>query len=221
MAVDNIARGMAAKALENQGGGGSSLPIVNTATVGQTIRVASVDDAGKPTEWEAVEFPAGGGGWEVITDVEMSEDGDSAVTMLISVDDKGNKFAYREIMVTIFGTIIDGLQKTNTNYVKALPYPNDNGTGYLPYEGLLTNKLGAGGSNVSFKMHYRLFRNAAIVDYTPLSSNPTMFNGGLIRGDYLIRSIRLMCNYTDANGNKKDVYVPYAAGGRITIYGRN
>lgn len=53
MAVDNIARGMAAKALENQGGGGSSLPIANTATVGQTIKVAAVDGDGKPTEWEA------------------------------------------------------------------------------------------------------------------------------------------------------------------------
>lgn len=60
MAVDNIARGMAASALKNQGGGGSSLPIVNTAAIGQTIRVSAVDDAGKPTEWEAVEFPAGG-----------------------------------------------------------------------------------------------------------------------------------------------------------------
>ena len=56
MAVDNIARGMAASALKNQGGGGSSLPIVNTATVGQTIRVSAVDDAGKPTEWEAVDM---------------------------------------------------------------------------------------------------------------------------------------------------------------------
>lgn len=57
MAVDNIARGMAASALKNQGGGGSSLPIVNTAAVGQTIRVSAVDDAGKPTEWEAVDIP--------------------------------------------------------------------------------------------------------------------------------------------------------------------
>ena len=61
MAVDNIARGMAAKALENQGGGGSSLPIVNTATVGQTIRVSAVDENGQPTEWEAVDMASGGG----------------------------------------------------------------------------------------------------------------------------------------------------------------
>lgn len=56
MAVDNIARGMAASALKNQGGGGSSLPIVNTAAVGQTIRVSAVDENGKPTEWEAVDM---------------------------------------------------------------------------------------------------------------------------------------------------------------------
>lgn len=56
MAVDNIARGMAASALKNQGGGGSSLPIVNTAAIGQTIRVSAVDENGKPTEWEAVDM---------------------------------------------------------------------------------------------------------------------------------------------------------------------
>ena len=59
MAVDNIARGMAASALKNQGGGGSSLPIVNTATIGQTIRVAAVDENGQPTEWEAVDMAGG------------------------------------------------------------------------------------------------------------------------------------------------------------------
>ena len=69
MAVDNIARGMAAKALENQSGGGSSLPIVNTAAVGQTIRVSAVDENGQPTEWEAVDIPSGGGdGWEKVVD---------------------------------------------------------------------------------------------------------------------------------------------------------
>ena len=43
MAVDNIARGMAAKALESQGGGGgssgSSLPDVTTADNGKFLRV--------------------------------------------------------------------------------------------------------------------------------------------------------------------------------------
>ena len=56
MAVDNIARGMAASALKNQGGGGSSLPIVNTAAIGQTIKITAVDENGQPTEWEAVDM---------------------------------------------------------------------------------------------------------------------------------------------------------------------
>ena len=74
MAVDNIARGMAASALKNQGGGGSSLPIVNTATVGQTIRVSAVDETGQPTEWEAVDMPGGGGHWETVLDTVWEQD---------------------------------------------------------------------------------------------------------------------------------------------------
>lgn len=71
MAVDNIARGMAAKALENQGGGGSSLPIVNTAAIGQTIRVSAVDEYGKPTEWEAVDALSGSDGWTEIGEITL------------------------------------------------------------------------------------------------------------------------------------------------------
>lgn len=93
MAVDNIARGMAASALKNQGGGGSSLPIVNTAAIGQTIRVSAVDDAGKPTEWEAVEFPAGGGGVEIIKDITLAE----SVSMVSETLD--NEYRYLEIYV--------------------------------------------------------------------------------------------------------------------------
>lgn len=76
MAVDNIARGMAAKALENQGGGGSSLPIVNTAAIGQTIRVYAVDENGQPTEWEAVDMASGEievqSGFELIDSIDWS-----------------------------------------------------------------------------------------------------------------------------------------------------
>lgn len=199
------------------------LTVTNTATVGQTIRVSAVDENGQPTEWEAVEFPAGGGGggWEVITNIEMIEDGDSTAQMFINVNDAGEKFAYREIMVTMFGTIIGGLQADTNKYVFAKPYPNDNGTGYLPYDGLQMSRLGAGGQNKTYKMHYSLFRNFAILNYVPLESNLKMYNGGLIEGDYLVRSIKLFGSGKDAVGNDVDFYCPFAAGGRITIYGRN
>lgn len=36
-----------------------AIPTPNSATVGQTIVVTAVDDAGKPTEWEAADLPSG------------------------------------------------------------------------------------------------------------------------------------------------------------------
>lgn len=43
-----------------------------TAAVGQIIKVKSVDDAGKPTEWECADLPSGGGG--VVSAVEPADD---------------------------------------------------------------------------------------------------------------------------------------------------
>jgi hypothetical protein len=40
---------------ESSGG----IPVPKTAEVGQTIKVSAVDDTGKPTAWEAVDFPSG------------------------------------------------------------------------------------------------------------------------------------------------------------------
>lgn len=46
-----------------------------TAAVGQIIKVKSVDDAGKPTEWECADLPSGGGGetWEKLVDTSLAE----------------------------------------------------------------------------------------------------------------------------------------------------
>ena len=37
------------------------IAITNTATVGQIAKITAVDDSGKPTAWEAVDMPSGGG----------------------------------------------------------------------------------------------------------------------------------------------------------------
>lgn len=42
------------------GSGGSGIA-VSGATVGQTVKIAAVDDDGVPTAWEAVDMPSGGG----------------------------------------------------------------------------------------------------------------------------------------------------------------
>lgn len=39
----------------------AGIPIPSSAQVGQTIVVKAVDEDGKPTEWEAADFPSGGG----------------------------------------------------------------------------------------------------------------------------------------------------------------
>lgn len=100
MAVDNIARGMAASALKNQGGGGSSLPIVNTATVGQTIRVSAVDENGQPTEWEAVDMASGGGdNWKLLVDFESTEEIAANTGMVFDTADDGTPINAKEIII--------------------------------------------------------------------------------------------------------------------------
>lgn len=43
------------------------IPTVETAEVGQTIVVKAIDGNGKPTEWEAADFPSGGGSEKAVT----------------------------------------------------------------------------------------------------------------------------------------------------------
>lgn len=44
---------------------------VTGATVGQTVKISAVDESGKPTAWEAVDFPSGGGNVD-LTDEEYA-----------------------------------------------------------------------------------------------------------------------------------------------------
>lgn len=47
------------------------IPLPATASVGQTIRVSAVDENGKPTAWEAVDFEED---WELISEVTIEEE---------------------------------------------------------------------------------------------------------------------------------------------------
>ena len=49
--------------------------IQSGATVGQIAKITAVDDTGKPTAWEAVDMPSGGGGhWETVLDTVWQQD---------------------------------------------------------------------------------------------------------------------------------------------------
>ena len=59
-------------------GGGTDKSLgITSATVGQIAKITAVDSAGKPTAWEAVDMPSGGGGgghWETVLDTVWEQD---------------------------------------------------------------------------------------------------------------------------------------------------
>lgn len=77
---------------------------ITGATVGQIAKITAVDDSGKPTAWEAVDMPAGGGGddgakeFRLIQSITLGEQSDRVD---ISLDSSGADFALHEVYVMI------------------------------------------------------------------------------------------------------------------------
>ena len=75
-----------------------AIPNPDTAAVGQTIRVSAVDDSGKPTAWEAVDFPTGGGGgggvseWETIFDETIPDDSEGVTGLTMKFPEEYDEF---------------------------------------------------------------------------------------------------------------------------------
>ena len=62
------------------GEGGSGIAVTG-ATVGQTIKIAAVDDDGVPTAWEPVDFPSGGGNTTQKEEITTVSVGSEAVVL--------------------------------------------------------------------------------------------------------------------------------------------
>ena len=63
-----------AKAVRGIPSGGTDISLgLTAATVGQTVKVKSVDADGKPTAWEAVDI-TGGETWELIAEIDVDVD---------------------------------------------------------------------------------------------------------------------------------------------------
>ena len=73
--------------------------IQSGASVGQVAKITAVDSSGKPTAWEAVDMPSGGGGevWRYLGKFETSEEVSSIV---VSEDADGNPFALEKVIVS-------------------------------------------------------------------------------------------------------------------------
>lgn len=79
-----------------KGGGGSGSDIslgITSANPGQTVKVLEIDNEGKPTKWEAVEFPeTTSKDWELINYIEFPEDAEESSAITFDKDSNGEPF---------------------------------------------------------------------------------------------------------------------------------
>lgn len=191
------------------GSGGTDISLgLTSAAVGQTIKVKAIDKSGKPTEWEAADIS----GWELITDVTLTEDGGGAI-LNVTRNDKGEDFEYRQCMVCISGTVIDGW--TSGAYISIMLYESNELTGGYASQSLTRLAAGAGGTGYKTTVELSIFGNLVRTIACGGSGDTSSL---IIRGESSIdtfRSIKIT-----GYGNNQWVSVPLAAGGRVVIYGR-
>ena len=192
-------------------GSGSDISLgLTSAAVGQTIKVKAIDESGKPTAWEAAEMA---GGWELITDITLTEDGGGAGILNVTRNDKGENFEYRQCMVCISGKVIDGWPKGA--YISLELYESNKLTGSKASISLSRLAAGAGGTDYKTTVEMSIFGNLVRI----IACGGSVDTSSLImRNDTSIdtfRSIKMSCY-----GNSQWVAVPLAAGGRAVIYGR-
>jgi hypothetical protein len=98
---EDFAKKLAQDVPEGGGSGGDYIPVPATASVGQTIKVSAVDENGKPTAWEAADFPEGGGGWKLLGDITLEESEVAQVDFTEDMD--GNPLSYESVYIVVFG----------------------------------------------------------------------------------------------------------------------
>ena len=201
-----------AAVLETKAAGGTDISLgLTSAAVGQIIKVKAIDASGKPTAWEAADMPSGG--WELITDITLTEDGGGAGSFSVTRNDKGENFEYRQCMVCISGKVIDGWPKGA--YIVLNLYENNNATGSNASISLTRLAPGAGGTEYKTTVEMSIFGNLVRTIACGGSADTSSL---IMRNDTSIdtfRSIKIT-----SYGNNQWVNVPLAAGGRVVIYGR-
>ena len=100
--------------------GGTDISLgLTSASVGQIIKVKAIDESGKPTAWEAVDMPSGGGGetWEAINAITLS---DAVNTVTINTDSGGNAIALKKVRILVEGRATMNLDLffNNVRYIR-------------------------------------------------------------------------------------------------------
>lgn len=76
---------------------------VTGATVGQIAKITAVDGTGKPTAWEAVDMPSGGGEtWELINEITIPDDAEETNALVINKDLNGNPFELKKALLFVY-----------------------------------------------------------------------------------------------------------------------
>lgn len=104
---------------------------VTGAKVGQIARITAVDSAGKPTGWEPVDMPSGGGDlqWIEVVDITTEE---QTQKLTISVDKDGRPISQYNALWMIFSILFPAdASQTSTNGAPWIyPFPKTGGNAY-------------------------------------------------------------------------------------------
>lgn len=183
---------------------------VSGAAAGQFIKVAAVDENGRPTAWEPAEIK-GGDTWEFINKVTCQSD---VSDFCVNVDENGNPFTLKKIMVHIHHPAVDTI---TTGLATRISLASSGSIGYYgafavgsnPIKGNTGKKIFLYAECIDDKIvlvsgKYSMNNNAAMDN---LSNNIQVDNGGWQNGTAITRV---------AYGSYQ---VVVGAGTAITIYG--
>lgn len=168
----------------------------HTAEVGQAIVVKAVDENGKPTEWEAVDLPAGGSesGWELVANLTVEE-----AVQSITWDNLN----YRELKIFAYNPEGTG----GDAYVE----PKVNGIAL----GSLADSFAFSGNFFSDKAVSAEIRVFAFGDFAMLSLNDLRVFSKEAIGKY-----GEISSFTWASFGTPENDTAIRAGGRYIVYGR-
>lgn len=184
------------------------IPIPNTASVGQTVVVKAVDENGKPTEWEATDFPVGGdsSGWKLVANVTVEEDVER-LTIETDTDGKSlSEFGYGELYVR-YKLVGLGTGNYTSRYSNLLihfcgGYPGGCNASFA--------NLGNGYDSIEASV-YAIFPKQ-IDDANVATTGVAIHGQGLIKSFKINKGVLASANFQTDAGIK--------AGSQIVVYGR-
>ena len=178
---------------------------ITGATVGQIAKITAVDDSGKPTTWEAVDMPSGGGGdlsWIEVADITTEE---QTQQLIISTDKDGRPISrYNAIeMISLIYVPADATQTSNSGSLWIYPYPKIGTTFYRYVANFATWKT------IARTQSYAWAGSTTGVLWTSASPNLALSNVVDMNGDADFMSG--LCVYVHQSGD----HIP--AGTRVRI----